>query len=180
MKGIQISSALGLALSMMVSVTWADTPAHVRNVTPATDPLELAIKQQLPAGSNLQYIFPQQHLGDKVGTVALFRTGKGYTIWLVTDSAGHNENIVVRRPESTDDYYDMFIKQVFSVGAEQHKDLVILETYSTPLSAGSERFDTGSVYRLDSGKVSLLIEQSDKLYGITTESEARHKLETHQ
>jgi hypothetical protein len=136
----------------------------------------------LPEGAELIYDPQRIDFGaDLQGVLLIFRQdspAKQYWIWYLAPQRNRliYHKVLVKQPEPMDEFFDLQVNQVFTVGPEGAKDLVILETFSRSVIAGGEANSAGSVYRRVQLHAKFQEEASTALDGVTTEALARKKL----
>jgi hypothetical protein len=118
---------------------------------------------------------------DRQGILLIFATNqpvRQYHIWYLakqqTPPVYHK--IVVKAPEAMDEFFDLQVNKIFTVGPEGAKDLVLLEQFSRPVIAGGEVHLGGSVYRRRHLGAEYLEQASQALDGVRLESQARKKV----
>jgi hypothetical protein len=119
---------------------------------------------------------------DTKGVLLIFKQhlpDKQYWIWYLAPQQRQSvyHKIIVKSPQPMDAYFDLHVDQVFSVGPKGAKDLVLLEAYSRPITAGGELHHRGSVYRRSQLHAKHLKQASSALDGVTTQAAALQKLE---
>jgi hypothetical protein len=140
------------------------------------------IKRVLPEGAELIHDPVIVDFGaDTNGTLLVFQQyhpDRQVWIWYLIPSTTQKEylKVIVKSPEPLDEYFDLVVNRIFSLGPEGAKDLVLLETFSRPAIAGGEVHVGGSVYRRIQLHAQYLEDASEALNGVTTEAEARVQL----
>jgi hypothetical protein len=145
---------------------------------------EQLAQRVLPSGAILMHVPQVIDFGaDTEGILLIFKQPHPkkiqYWIWYLSPQYSQSvyHKVIVKSPQPMDSNFDLQVNQVFSVGPEGAKDLVLLEGHSLPLTAGGERQLGGSVYRRIQLHAQLLEEASSALDGVTTKALALEKLD---
>jgi hypothetical protein len=165
-----------------------DPPGWVSSSV-AADPA-LLLRRLLPGGAALLHAPQTLPFGAHTqGTLLVIQTTgppKGYAVWYLTVSdgpgatTGHAQPqtrlIRLRDPEPADEYIDVQVRAVFSVGAEGDKHIVVLDSASRAAPAGGAQQQAGSVWRRVGGSAQRLKEESRLLEGVPDAATARKRL----
>lgn len=162
----------------LIGWAWAqyDPPITVVKRLDET-PAELA-RRVIPANSD--WLLPPKvvELGAYSGVLLAFHDAPGYCIWYLADVPGESRYRVLRLrdPEEKDDFFDLTIRSVFTLGPDKSKDLVTLETHQQPEIGGGEPLLKGSVYRVVAGGATQLEAASERLDGVEDIEAATQRL----
>ena len=173
-----LSGLVGIFLWLVLRAASADySPPVTLEKQFQETPAEIA-QRIVPAGSD--WLLPPQRieLGAYDGVLLAFHDAPGYCIWYLADVPGESRYRVLRLrdPQQGDDFFDLNIAAVFTIGPDNAEDLVMLETHQQPEIAGGEQLHRGSVYRVEAGGAVRLDGVSKHLDGIETVDTARQIL----
>jgi hypothetical protein len=130
----------------------ADPGALLRQLLPGTARLLLPV-QNLPFGAD-------EH--GRLLVLALDGPPRGYAVWYLTNAEepGQLRLIRLRDPEPADEFVDLQVREVFSVGDAGDKHIALLETASRAAPAGGAQQMSGSVWRRVGGSAQRLKDES--------------------
>lgn len=154
-----------------------DPPRQVSSAA-AADPGAL-LRQLLPGGATL--LHPPQTLpfgAYPQGTLLVLATSgppKGYAVWYLTaaEEPGQMRLIRLRDPEPADEFIDIQVRSVFSVGGVGDQHIVVLDSASRPAPAGGAQQQGGSVWRRVGGSAQRLSDESRLLDDVPNAAAAR-------
>jgi hypothetical protein len=185
--------ALSACLTHLATAQVGYDPPRFVSSSAAADPAAL-LRQLLPGGATLLHAPRNLPFGaSTLGTLLVFATTgppKGYAVWYLTASeesdptagqpasqtAGTTRLIRLRDPEPADEFIDMQVRAVFSVGAEGDKHIVVLDSASRAAPAGGAQQQAGSVWRRVGGGAQRLAEESRLLNAVPDAASARARL----
>lgn len=100
---------------------------------------------------------------------------KAYAVWYLTNAEepGQLRLIRLRDPEPADEFVDLQVREVFSVGDAGDKHIALLETASRAAPAGGAQQMSGSVWRRIGGTAQRLKDESRHLDDVPDAATAR-------
>jgi hypothetical protein len=179
-----LSLLFSACMAQLAQAQPAVDPARVVSHSAAAGPAALW-RERLPTGATLLHAPQTLPFGANAeGTLLVFATAgppKGYAVWyFIADEsagqAGQSRLIRLRDPEPADEFIDIQVRAVFSVGADGDKHIVVLDHASRAAPAGGAQQQGGSVWRRVGGSAQRLQEESRLLNAVPDATSARARL----